>query len=724
LLEALKNEYALSYINQRIIGVELSSIIDIFEDYLEEHLEGKSEQLPEVLPDEIQTLLEDPSVFFLITQMGITCPYEVDSIEYKELLRWLEFAAVSFCTMRRVNPETFQAYAQLISEVLNQILDEETIDPEQLYAVVRVLKAHQIPVSEQIMEWLHQHYEPVLEDDIDVEALTEAMVQEIRESGISCAEDFVFMMEAELAMMPSPGLSELLAALTAFDWYVDAAVMLLSHNETSIAEQAREFLAAMPDKEWCKLKKPGYLTVLRHFVVDDLKKQIDYWQRQVLRYNQAKTDKVTVVEAMACMPDGEGAAILTVLLKDKFGYALWNAVLRFDMGIAESFYQPMESKAEWTSLIEKMRDETDTHQVEPLYIKQVIPWMLTLNQETETRLDMASLLFLSLLPAEWAKPQPVNLSDMIAAHIEKPKAEDVDRARHVSDLLLAHSSVNTWFETSLPPGCKTPRDVINKVFLADRTEMVKRMVLSGLVCHFANPAEGLERSEEIFWLNAYDLLNNPLARKKLPLLNVLAERSLDAVKHEKQWLSSLNMLAEPDTGYVIKIELDDTRPKVWRRMTVSNKTSLLELHTMIQIAMGWEDCHLFQFVDDRDSYSSGADDYEQLEGVMLGSLLTKAGDQIEYVYDLGDYWQHTITLEKVQSKRCLTPKVTAGSRMCPPEDCGGIPGYEGLLKALKRRNEDDLELLEWSGWDEDDFDPKEWDKESANEQLRDILIEE
>ncbi|WP_299018510.1 plasmid pRiA4b ORF-3 family protein [uncultured Photobacterium sp.] len=706
--------------------MELSSIIDIFEDYLEEHLEGKSEQLPDVLPDEIQTLLEEPAVFFLITQMGICCPYEIDSIEYKELLRWIEFAAVSFCTMRRVNPEAFQAYAQLISDVLNQTLDEETIEPEQLYAVVRVLKGHQIPVSDHIMEWLHQHYEPEFEEELDVDALSEAMVHEIRESGIRCAEDFVFMMEAELAMMPSQGMSELFASLTVFDWYVDAAVMLLSHNEASIAAQAREFLAAMPDKEWCKLKKPGYLTVLRHFVADDLKKQIDYWQRQVLRYNKAKTNKVTVVEAMACMPDGEGAAILTVLLKDKFGYALWNAVLRFDMGIAESFYQPMESKAEWTSLIEKMRKETDTHQVDPLYIKQVIPWMLTLNQETKTCLDMASLLFLSLLPAEWAKPQPANLSDMIAAHIQKPEARDVESARNISDLLLMHSSVNTWFETSLPPGCKTPRDVINKVFLADRTGLVKRMILSGLVCHFAKSAEGLERSEDIFWLNAYDLLNNPLKRKQLPLLNVLAERSLDAVKHEKQWLSSLNLMAEPDTGYVVKIELDDTRPKVWRRMTVSNKTSLLELHTIIQIAMGWEDSHLFQFIDDRDNYPTGADeyDYDQLEDVMLGMLLKKPGDHLEYVYDFGDYWQHTITLEKVQSKCCLVPKVTAGSRMCPPEDCGGIPGYEGLLKALKRRNEDDLELLEWSGWDADDFDPKEWSKESVNEQLRDAIIVE
>lgn len=702
--------------------MELSTLIDVFESYLEEHLDGEHGRLPDVLPDEIVDLINSPLALDALVSLAISCPYEVESEEFQELLRWLELSAINFSSLKRINPGIYNEFAEQISDGLILILEDEDIEPEQLYAVVRTLKGQQIPVSDQVMKWLHVHYEPVLDESISVEELTSSMIQGIRSSGINSAEDFVFMMEAELAMLPPPGLESMLGALTAFDWYLDAAVMLLSHHDSALAQQAQSFLASVPDKEWGKLTNSGYLTVLRHFVSDELKKQIDHWQRQVLRHHKPKVHKVSVVEVLATMPDGLGGLILTALVKDNAGYAMWNAVIRLDMGIAESFYRPLDNNAEWMSLKQKLTDDADAYVVEPVFIKNVIPWILAINQESKTPLDMSALFFLTMLPTEWAKPQPSSLDDIIGSRLGNPDASTVENARFRSESLLLHPAVNTWFETSLPPGCKTPRDVINKVFLADRTVLAKRMVLSGLLCHFAAKKEGLSSHEELFLLNAYDLLNNSFSRKKLPLLQVLAERSLEAAKHEQNMLSAIELMSEPDMGYVLKIELDHSRPMVWRRLNISSKTSLIDLHIMIQIAMGWEDCHLFQFAHGRQSYPTGDDEnsYDQLEDIMVGMLLKKSGDQLQYIYDFGDYWTHTITLEKVQKKRCLTPKVTAGSRSCPPEDCGGIPGYETLLKALKRRNDDDLELLEWSGWDEEGFDPKAWDKESVNDQLREF----
>ncbi len=43
------------------------------------------------------------------------------------------------------------------------------------------------------------------------------------------------------------------------------------------------------------------------------------------------------------------------------------------------------------------------------------------------------------------------------------------------------------------------------------------------------------------------------------------------------------------------------KPPVWRRLQVPSKTSLAELHHIIQAAMGWDDCHLHRF-EVRDLY--------------------------------------------------------------------------------------------------------------------------
>jgi hypothetical protein len=55
-----------------------------------------------------------------------------------------------------------------------------------------------------------------------------------------------------------------------------------------------------------------------------------------------------------------------------------------------------------------------------------------------------------------------------------------------------------------------------------------------------------------------------------------------------------------------------------------------------------------------------------------------------YRYDFGDDWVHSVTLEKIllRVKDRRYPVCLAGKRACPPEDCGGIGGYEELLEIL------------------------------------------
>ncbi|MFC1980145.1 plasmid pRiA4b ORF-3 family protein, partial [Chloroflexota bacterium] len=62
------------------------------------------------------------------------------------------------------------------------------------------------------------------------------------------------------------------------------------------------------------------------------------------------------------------------------------------------------------------------------------------------------------------------------------------------------------------------------------------------------------------------------------------------------------------------------------------------------------------------------------------------------------------------------PACIAGARACPPEDCGGPPGYEHLLKALADpKYEDHNELLEWVG---QRYDPEKFDLVAVGRALK------
>jgi hypothetical protein len=160
-----------------------------------------------------------------------------------------------------------------------------------------------------------------------------------------------------------------------------------------------------------------------------------------------------------------------------------------------------------------------------------------------------------------------------------------------------------------------------------------------------------------------------------------------------------------ESAFQIKITLLGSRPPIWRRLVVPDMI-LDELHGAIQIAMGWTDSHLHEFHQRREPAAPGA---------RLSQLLTAAKAKIGYTYDFGDGWEHEIVLEK-RVAHDGPPVCTAGKRSGPPEDCGGIYGYEDLLVAIgDPAHEDHKSMLEWLGGS---FDPEALSLDEINEQLR------
>lgn len=148
------------------------------------------------------------------------------------------------------------------------------------------------------------------------------------------------------------------------------------------------------------------------------------------------------------------------------------------------------------------------------------------------------------------------------------------------------------------------------------------------------------------------------------------------------------------------------RPQIWRRVQVGSRTSLAQLHQILQRVMGWEDYHLHRF------------SWSEDESLRLDQVVSHASLTFSYTYDFGDEWLHEITVEKILPMQAEQPYpiCLAGNRACPQEDCGGSWGYTALLKVLQNpRHPDYQERKEWVGRE---FDPEAFDLKAVNEQLR------
>lgn len=176
--------------------------------------------------------------------------------------------------------------------------------------------------------------------------------------------------------------------------------------------------------------------------------------------------------------------------------------------------------------------------------------------------------------------------------------------------------------------------------------------------------------------------------------------------------------------YRIYVALIDVEPPIWRRIELSSRSTLKQLHRILQIAMGWENYHLHEFIVGKLRYGvSAPDDDEPGEVISEGratiaEVLTTTGTQMQYNYDFGDCWQHVIKLEEVgpAADGREYPTVADGARSCPPEDCGGTGGYADLLDILlDPTHEEYAHMRAWAGVK---FNAEVFSKDSANLRLK------
>lgn len=178
--------------------------------------------------------------------------------------------------------------------------------------------------------------------------------------------------------------------------------------------------------------------------------------------------------------------------------------------------------------------------------------------------------------------------------------------------------------------------------------------------------------------------------------------------------------------YQIKVTLRDSKPPIWRRILVPEDITLFTLHEILQRVMDWGNYHLHMFTIAGQIYGDPEDDETGDLGTKnetryrLNQLGLREKDKFSYEYDFGDSWEHNILVEKIlpADPSFRYPVCVTGKRACPPEDVGGIWGYEEFLEAISNPNhEEHDEMLAWVGGE---FDPEEFDLDAINQSLQHI----
>jgi hypothetical protein len=177
---------------------------------------------------------------------------------------------------------------------------------------------------------------------------------------------------------------------------------------------------------------------------------------------------------------------------------------------------------------------------------------------------------------------------------------------------------------------------------------------------------------------------------------------------------------QPTNIFQFKISIKYLTPKIWRRFLVTDDITFNRLHLIIQDVMGWENYHLFSFKD-RDFIIEIKEKENEMMNI-FGSLNRKPvfeakktqicqifntpKQKMIYTYDFGDNWEHELVLEKIleYDREIKYPVCLAGKYNCPPEDCGGAPGFYEMVQAFSDKNHPEHDdVVEWLGEDYDPF---------------------
>lgn len=155
----------------------------------------------------------------------------------------------------------------------------------------------------------------------------------------------------------------------------------------------------------------------------------------------------------------------------------------------------------------------------------------------------------------------------------------------------------------------------------------------------------------------------------------------------------------------LKINLQKSKPKVWRRVEMRDTATFWDLHIVIRNACDWtgEQPHYFKIIDKNDQeiiIRSYLEEYNENNfplswNIGIKKYLLNKENTIYYIYGINDKYQHLITFEKIFYRKLQTayPKCTAGRGITTELNLGSETLFGKQIR-LSQFNPDDVILTE------------------------------
>ncbi|WP_445768598.1 plasmid pRiA4b ORF-3 family protein [Rheinheimera sp.] len=428
-------------------------------------------------------------------------------------------------------------------------------------------------------------------------------------------------------------------------------------------------------------------------VLDTVIKQL---QRQQLTW-QADTT-VKVLKLYVTPLDSSGAMALNAELQLGKRYRFFSCVLKQGVGVKDAMISPAISRTEINNIRRGFSEELPLCDISAEQMTALLAHFLVDNRAAGS-LPLYLMQFKQCLPSAWQAPQRLDaamVSQMLLAN------NGTERPLELADFISGWAAEH--------PDCRTPAQYIKNVIEPERALWQERC----LVCAYAFAQTAEDVGHLLEAANAI-ASGKPLARQALfkaiadeatqpasgldAFFQQVLEKSRSELVDNDDSVSLSDMLAEiwaevpeafvPENRpkravYQIKVQLKDSKPPIWRNIELMNTVSLAKLHLILQLAMGWDDEHGYEFYQNAlrfvpDWVEAGFDTFTANEA-QLRDLLQRVNDKMHYDYDFGDNWRHIISLQKIlpaQRSNCKT-QILKARGACPPEDIGGIHRYNQL----------------------------------------------
>ncbi|MDC9613358.1 plasmid pRiA4b ORF-3 family protein [Xenorhabdus khoisanae] len=677
----------------------------------------KYAQLPEKQRNLTQKQIDwftNPENVFLLITLVLTLPKETMTEMGDSISSWVEVAIAELAlTTNKLPVEARQQFEEAIEYVLAYTKENYEINSECVLLCLSILKKHQFHINTDITHLLDT---PEYADSTNIATFPQKqprLSQLFDQFEIQSGIEFIEFFETGFSVAPAETLPHLLSEVAHYSWGIDALLLLTQYFEEPVALASAQALDNCPSSAWANLSYLQLLNLCTRFNRhSSIKHCFKRWKKRALAHSKARKT-AEIHEIHASHVDGNDCASMMIKVTlDNQVYQL-NMMLDFKSGIRETLLN-LDPEQSLTELIAQLDPHVDFTSVSPDWLQQVLPWVLSVQSNKNTPLDLYSLYWLSRLPFEWTQPEAFDFE-----YWSQKLGYQANRQRQERNRLSLMTGYSPLIMSWLAPeeyilAATTPKDLLKRYYYANRELFTERLTYSAAVERYKLPPQAQRLTNDYLDL-AHTLSDPTLSRKKFALFDTLSEFSFE------YFTAAMDLIdAEmPLQGLVIKISLLDASPAVWRRIKVSNQLTLNEFHDVIQNAMGWENAHLFRF--DIMGTEIPEEHYDQ---VRIGVFLNDTGDYLSYQYDFGDDWFHLAIVEKVLQKDITLPVVTAGKGMCPAEDSGGIFSWNHLLKLRKKKilTEDEAEQLDWAGLSPgEELEP--FDKERANQMLKKLFSE-